>query len=48
MAKTNAVSVRPDPIKKKSSSSANPHQVKTASMNKSKRRDYKAYRGQGR
>ena len=48
MAKISTASVRPDPIKKKSSSSANPHQVKTASMNKSKKRDYKAYRGQGR
>ena len=33
---------------KKSSSSANPVMVKTASMNKSKRKSYKAYRGQGR
>ena len=33
---------------KKSSSSANPVMVKTASMNKHKRRSYKAYRGQGR
>ena len=33
---------------KKSSSSGNPLMIKTASMNKHKRRSYKAYRGQGR
>ena len=33
---------------KKSSSSGNPHMVKTSSMNKNKRRYFKKYRGQGR
>ena len=33
---------------KKRRSSANPVMVKTASMNKSKRKSYKAYQGQGR
>ena len=33
---------------KKSSSSGNPIMAKTSSMNKQKRRSYKAYRGQGR
>lgn len=33
---------------KKSSGSGNPHMVKTSSMNKNKKRSYKAYRGQGR
>jgi len=33
---------------KKTSSSGNPHMIKTSSMNKSKRRSYKKYRGQGR
>lgn len=33
---------------KKSSSSGNPHMVKTSTMNKHKRRSFKKYRGQGR
>ena len=33
---------------KKTSCSGNPHMVKTSSMNKSKRRSFKKYRGQGR
>lgn len=33
---------------KKTSQSGNNSMVKTASMNKSKRRSYKKYRGQGR
>ena len=33
---------------KKRSSSGNPIMTKTSSMNKHKRRSYKAYRGQGR
>jgi len=33
---------------KKSSSSGNPNMVKFSSMNKSKKRSYKKYRGQGR
>lgn len=33
---------------KKTSSSGNPHMVKTSSMNKHKRRSFKKYRGQGR
>lgn len=37
-----------EPTKKKSSGSGNPVMVKTSTMNKHKRRSYKAYRGQGR
>lgn len=37
-----------EPMVKKTSQSANPTMCKTASMNKNKRRSYKAYRGQGR
>jgi hypothetical protein len=33
---------------KKTSVSGNPAMVKTSSMNKTKRKSYKAYRGQGR
>ncbi len=33
---------------KKTSSSGKAHMVKTSSMNKSKRRSFKKYRGQGR
>ena len=33
---------------KKTAVSGNPSMVKTSSMSKSKRRSYKAYRGQGR
>lgn len=33
---------------KKSATSGNPDMVKTSSMNKTRRRSYKAYRGQGR
>ena len=33
---------------KKSSTSGNPAMVKTSTMNKNKKRSYKAYRGQGR
>ena len=33
---------------KKTSSSGNPHMIKTSTMNKHKRRSYKKYRGQGR
>jgi hypothetical protein len=33
---------------KRSSSSGKPSMVKTSSMNKSKKRSYKAYRGQGK
>ena len=36
-----------DSVKKKSSSSGKPSMVKTSSMNKSKKRAYKKYRGQG-
>jgi hypothetical protein len=36
------------PNKKKSSGSGNDAMVKTSSMNKSKKRSYKKYRGQGR
>jgi len=36
------------PNKKKSSGSGNDRMVKTSSMNKSKRKSYKKYRGQGR
>ena len=35
-------------VRKKTSTSANPSMVKRASMNKSKKRSYKVYRGQGR
>jgi hypothetical protein len=37
-----------EPTFKKTSQSANPASLKTSSMNKSKRRSHKAYRGQGR
>lgn len=37
-----------EPVIKKSSGSGNPRMVKTSTMNKHKRRSYKAYRGQGR
>lgn len=37
-----------EPVVKKTSQSANPSMVKFASMNKNKKRNYKAYRGQGR
>lgn len=37
-----------EPIIKKTSQSATPGMVKTSSMNKNKKRSYKAYRGQGR
>ena len=33
---------------KKTATSGNPAMVKTSSMNKTQRRSYKAYRGQGR
>lgn len=36
------------PVIKKTSSSGNPSMIKTSSMNKNKKRAYKAYRGQGR
>lgn len=39
---------RPEPINKKTSIGGNRAQIKTSSMNKGKRRSYKAYRGQGR
>ena len=39
---------RPEPIKKKSSVGGNRARIKTSSMNKGRRRSYKAYRGQGR
>lgn len=37
-----------EPVVKKTSQSPNPRMCKTSSMNKSKRRSYKKYRGQGR
>jgi hypothetical protein len=37
-----------EPIRKKSSIGGNPSMIKTSSMNKSARRSYKKYRGQGR
>lgn len=37
-----------EPVKKKSSSSGKMSMVKWASMNKNKKRSFKAYRGQGR
>lgn len=37
-----------EPTKKKTSVSGNPKMVKTASMNKHKKRSYKRYRGQGK
>ena len=40
--------IKRDKIKKKSSEGRNPDMIKTSSMNKHKRRSYKAYRGQGR
>jgi len=40
--------IRPEPVNKKTSSSGNPSQIKMSSMNKQKKANYKAYRGQGR
>jgi hypothetical protein len=37
-----------EPVVKKTSSSGNPNMVKFSSMNKNKKKSYKAYRGQGR
>ena len=37
-----------EPTIKKTSSSGNPSMIKTSSMNKSKRKSFKKYRGQGR
>lgn len=37
-----------EPTLKKSSSSGNPAMIKLSTMNKHKKRSYKAYRGQGR
>ena len=45
---TSSTKVAHTPMVKKSSSSAKPSMVKTASMNKSKKLSYKKYRGQGR
>jgi len=49
MAKVNftAISVM-EPTRKKTSIGGNHSMVKTSSMNKSKRKSYKRYRGQGR
>jgi len=47
MAKT-AAKLIIEPTRKKTSSSGKPSMVKMASMNKSKKRSYKVYRGQGR
>lgn len=41
-------SSRPVPVKKKTSVSGNRSMVKMSSMNKSKKRSHKAYKGQGR
>lgn len=46
--KTSLTKVVIEPIVKNTSSSGNPARIKTSSMNKNKRRSYKAYRGQGR
>ena len=37
-----------EPTRKKTSIGGNSSMIKTSSMNKSKRRSYKIYRGQGR
>jgi len=37
-----------EPVVKKTSSSGDPKMVKFSSMNKHKKRSYKAYRGQGK
>lgn len=44
---TNNAKIKTNPPKK-SATSGNPDMVKTSSMNKVRRRNYKAYRGQGR
>lgn len=47
MAKLPNVTWKPEPYKKKTSQGATKSQIKRSSMNKSKKRSYKAYRGQG-
>ena len=48
MAKKFGTTVVIDHVKKKTSISGNHSMCKTATMNKSKKRSYKRYRGQGR
>ena len=48
MAKKFGVMVTIDHVRKKTSISSNPSMLKRATMNKSKKRCYKPYRGQGR
>lgn len=48
MAKTFTNTTVLEPTRKKTSISGNNSMVKTASMNKSVRKSYKKYRGQGR
>ena len=45
---TQSGSVKKTSVPKKTSEGRNPSMIKTSSMNKHKRRSYKAYRGQGR
>ena len=40
--------VKKTPVPKKTSEGGNPTMIKTSSMNKNKRANYKRYRGQGR
>jgi hypothetical protein len=48
MAKTKQAATLIEPTYKKTSISGKHSMVKTSTMNKSKRRSYKKYRGQGR
>lgn len=48
MAKTKQAVMNYEPTKKKTSSSGKMSMLKTSSMNKHKKRSFKAYRGQGR
>lgn len=47
MAKTTGNSWRPAPLHKKTSQTKRKASVKMSSMNKSKKRGFKSYRGQG-
>lgn len=47
MAKILGTAWKPTPHPKKTAQGANPARIKKSSMNKSKKRGFKAYRGQG-
>lgn len=48
MAKALGTAWKPEPRRKKTSQGTTTSSIKISSMNKSKKRGYKAYRGQGR